>query len=92
MGRPKKDKNNFDDLPEEFKNALSGMKEQEIRQKISEIALDEEENTRTKQEDEDLKNLKEQVKLANEPYSDRSKMNKSKIRFARRVLEDQGKL
>lgn len=89
MARTKKDP--FDSLSEEFKDSLAAMNEVDIRKEVSKIALDEEENSRLKEEDLDLKALKEQVKEASEQYRERSKSNRLKIKFARRILEDQGK-
>lgn len=89
MAKQKRDP--FENLSDEFKDAMSSMSEVDIRKKVSEVALDEEENIRLKEEDMDLKALKEQVKEASEQYRERSKSNKLKIKFARRVLQDQGK-
>jgi hypothetical protein len=94
MARTKKDvtdKDPFADLPAEFKDKLASMNEVDIRKEVSKVALDEEENVRLKEEDLDLKALKEQVKEASKVYRESSKENRLKIKFARRVLEDQGK-
>lgn len=92
MGRPKKDRDEFEGLDSDFKDKISGLAEAEIRNIISQVALAEMENQKTKKEDQDLENLKLQVKEANEPYSDATKTNKMKIAFCSRVLEDQGKI
>jgi hypothetical protein len=94
MPRPKLPKNNdpFKDLPPEFKDAIAASSPEEIRKRICEVALNEEENQRLKAEDQDLAEKKEAAKLAGEQYSDGTKSNRLKIKFMRRCLEDKGAL
>ena len=90
MGRPKKDK--FDDLDAEFKDSVASMAVDEIRMKIAQVALNEEENLKAKEDDEDLLAKKEAAKFAGEQYAEASKMNRLRIRFMRRILGDRGNL
>lgn len=90
MGRPKKDKNPFEDLPSEWRDSVSGMSREQIDEEIAKVAKSEDENQKAKKDDPDLENLKWQVKEATAPYREASKMNKLKISFAIQVLGDKG--
>jgi predicted carbohydrate-binding protein with CBM5 and CBM33 domain len=93
MGRgfgKKKDK--FADLSQEYKDAVAGMAEAEVRTRIVEAAMAEEENKTAKEDDQDLKEKQEQAKFAGEQYKLASKVNRLKIQFCRRVLQDSGKM
>jgi hypothetical protein len=92
MGRPKKDANPFADLPEEFRAAIESGTEDEIRRRVAEVAFDEQENQRLKADDVDLQEKKAQAKQAGEQYSDGTKMNRLKIKYAHSVLEARGKI
>ena len=89
-GRPKKDP--FDSLAPEFKSAIEGGTEEEIRQKISLVALAEAANQEAKGNDEDLKNQGIIYKEAGAQYKEASKANKQKISYCRSILEARGKL
>lgn len=91
MGRPKGSKNKkdkFESIPSEWRDAVAGGSAEDIRARIAEVALNQEELSKAQENDEDLSNLKEQVKVASEGYRDGTKMNRLKIQFAKRVLED----
>lgn len=92
MGRPKKNKDPFADLPGEWRESVSSMSREQIDDEIAKVAKNEDENLRAKKEDPDLQNLKWQVKEASAPYREGTKMNKLKIRYAIQVLGDKGAL
>jgi hypothetical protein len=75
----------------EWYNALNDSTDEDIRQRVSEVAFSEATNQQAKEDDEDLANLKEQVKLANEPYAQATKVHKAQIRYAKSLLEARGK-
>lgn len=89
MGRSKKDP--FEDLDQDFKNAVAGMNEMEIRQKISSVALNQVALIEAKENDEDFQQKKEAASVAGEVYRDGTKANKLRIAFCKRVLGDKGK-
>jgi len=91
MARQKKE-NKFDILPEAFKDAVSSMSEDEIRKRISEVALDEHNNQRLKKEDQDLEQKKVLAKEAGEQYSEATKTNRAKIAYCSMILESRGKI
>lgn len=90
MGRPKKNKDPFEDLPSEWRDSVSGMGREQIDEEIAKVAKNEDENQRAKKDDPDLQNLKWQVKEASAPYREATKMNKLKISYAIQVLGDKG--
>lgn len=93
MGRPRgsKNKTDFEDLDSDFKSTIENMAPEEINLKIAEVAKAEAENQKAKIDDGDLADKKEAVKLASEGYREATKMNKMRIAFAMRVLDDKGK-
>lgn len=86
---PPKDK--FEDLDEDFKNAVAGMDEAEIKNRIAKISLDQVTLMEAKALDADLKLKQEQSREAGAIYREGTKMNRLRIEFARRVLGDKGK-
>lgn len=84
----KKDK--FDALPAEFRDTIAAMSRKDIREKIAQISIDNQELLDAKEKDIDLQKAKEQAKEAGEVYREGLKMNKLKIAFAKRVLDDKG--
>ncbi len=89
MGRPKKDK--FADLNPEFKTLIDNAKEDDIRKKISEVALNEADNQEAKAADEDLANQKAKAKEAGAQYAEATAANKSAIAYAKYILRNMGK-
>lgn len=92
MARPKKDSNPFAALDEDFRTAIESGTDDEIRRKVSDVAFNEQENQRMKAEDMQLQEAKAAAKEAGEQYSDASKMNKLRIRYAFSVLDARGKV
>ena len=89
MGRSKKDV--FEDLPEEFKEAVAGMDEAGIHDVLAKISLNQGALMEAKDADEDLATKKEIAKEAGSSYREGTKMNKNKVAWCRRVLSDKGK-
>lgn len=83
-------KNPFDAISEDWRAALESASETEVRAKISETALAEEENQDLKDQDQDLAAAKEQAKEAGAQYADATKINRLKIRYARQLLQSRG--
>lgn len=83
-------KDPFADLDSDFKDAVAGSSPEEIRKRIAQIAIDEENNRNAKDDDEDLKEKKEQAKIAGEQYAEATKAHRNMIRYCKRVLEDKG--
>lgn len=90
MGRPRKDKEPFDDLSAEFKDAVMGMDVVEIKKRVAEVALSQSEIMKAKKEDGDLIEKREIYREANAIYREATKSNKSKIDFCKMVLDGKG--
>lgn len=88
MARTKKDK--FSDLPADFKDMMNSMKNEEILDRVGQIALDMETLAQAKEDDQDLLEKVEIAKEASAVYRDGFKMGKLKLKYAKRVLEDRG--
>lgn len=89
MGRPKGSKKDiFADLDNDFKDAVAAESPEEIRKRIAQVALNEEENRKMKEEDQDLAQAVEAAKIAGEQYREATKMNRLRIKFCSRVLDD----
>lgn len=92
MGRkgpfPKKDK--FDSLDGDFKDAIAQSSPEDIRKRVSEIALLECTTRAILKEDPDVQEAKEALKNLMEPYREDLKAFKLKIEYAKRVLDDKG--
>jgi secreted Zn-dependent insulinase-like peptidase len=90
-GRPKKDKDEFQDLPEEFKAVVVAKTDpDEIKKLIAEAAMNDVALRAAKKEDQHLKEVTEQKAEAELMYKDGAKQNKLKIEFCKRVLSDRG--
>lgn len=90
MARPKKNKDPFAELPESFKDALATADEQQLKDKLSEVAKSQEDNKSAMKADKDLNDLKEKVKVASSGYTEVTKTNKLKTKFVIRLLADKG--
>lgn len=88
-GRPKKEA--WADLSEEFKDSVQGKSEQELRNMVAQVAMQEEENKKNMKEDQHLSELKIQVKDAAAGYREATKANTLKVRFLKETLELRGK-
>lgn len=92
MGRGKSKKDPFEGLDKEFRSAIEGSDETQIRSKIAEVAIAQAQLMDLKEEDMDLAEKQVLVKDAAEQYTDGTKQNKLKIKFAKQMLESRGKL
>jgi hypothetical protein len=84
-------KNPFEDLDPEFKETVEAMSDEDIKKKISEVAINEHENRSAMKADMDLAEKKEIAKLAGEQYAEATKANRLRISYAYAVLESRGK-
>lgn len=82
----------FADLDQDFKDTVANMSEEEIRKRISEVALNEHENREAKKKDMDLKEKQSAAKFAGAQYVEATKMNKLRIAYAHFILEGRGKV
>jgi len=89
-GRPKK--NPFDDLDVDYKTLIENGSDDEIRRKISDVALAESENQELRKADQDLQEKTESARFAGESYKENSRHNKLRINYARFLLQSRGKL
>ena len=81
----------FRKLPEEWRSAQLGTKDiQVLYKQITTVAINTVQLNIAKELDEDLKNLKEQVKNAQEVYTEGNKTNALKIKFLVDILRDRG--
>lgn len=83
-------KDKFDDLPAEFKDAISGMNPQEIKSRMAQIVLNTFDLKEAEENDQDLAEKREAKKYAEEPYKEGYKANNLKLKFCKRVLGDKG--
>lgn len=90
-GRKAKAKDPFELVPSDFKEGIESAKDEEIRARIAETAMNDAALSEAKKKDQDLKDMREKVKYANEPYSTGAKANKQRIAYARLILEARGK-
>lgn len=92
MPKPKKTKNPFAELPSEFRSAIEGGSDEDIKDVVAKTALDNQVLLEAKEEDLDLKDKLEQAKEAGAVYAEGVKMNKLKIRYAKFILSSRGKM
>lgn len=87
-----KKKSPFADLDAEYKTNIENMTEEEIKKRISEVALAEHENREAKKADQDLKEKLSAAKYAGAQYAEGTKMNRLRIAYAHFILESRGKV
>lgn len=83
-------KDPFEALPDEFRDAIANLSREDIRSRIAQVALDQAELMEAKVKDVDFESAREAAKEAGAVYREGTKMNKLKIEFAKRVLDDKG--
>lgn len=84
--------NPFEDLPEEFADLVNAMKdEQDVRNLVAKITLDQAALMEAKADDADLEAKREAARVAGAIYREGTKLNSLKIKFCRQVLGDRGK-
>lgn len=91
MGRGRKAKGEYDDLPVDFKDAVAQASPDEIRVRMSQVASAEVENQKAKKNDLDLAEARVRYQDAGAQYKEASKQNKLKQKFCHQVLQDKGK-
>lgn len=89
---PKKKKDVFEDLDSEFKTTVDSMTDEEIKRRISEVAIAEHENQANKKQDQDLAERLAQAKMAGEQYREATKANKLRIGYCHALLAARGKV
>lgn len=83
-------KDEFEALPQDFKDAVSAAGLDELKGRLSDVAKAEEENQSAKKADADLNDKKELAKLAASGYVELTKLHKLKRKFIIRNLADKG--
>lgn len=92
MGRKKsfKKKDKFEDLPDDFKEAVLQSSTDEIRKRVSEVAILDCEMRAQLKSDPDVQQAKDALKDLMEPYREDLKSYRLRIEFCKRVLDDKG--
>ena len=90
MAKMKGAKDPFEIIDENWRDAVQGMTADEVKMRVSEVALNQAELMRVKKEDQDLTEKRELAKEAGMVYSEGTKMNRAKINFCKYVLESKG--
>jgi hypothetical protein len=83
---PKKDK--FEDLPVGFKEAVEQSSEEEIRKRISNVAILDCETKAVLKSDPDVAQAKDALKELMDPYREDLRSYKLQIEWCKRVLDD----
>lgn len=86
-----KDKDKFDLLEQDWRDAVMGMEAEDIKSRVAEIALNQSELMHAKKEDQDLIEKKEAYSDASAIYREGTKVNKLKIDFMKAILDGMGK-
>jgi hypothetical protein len=92
MPRGRKKKAPFEDLDQDFKDDVANMKDEEIKAKLCEVAINEHENREAKKADQDLQQKHDVFSLAGEVYREGTKMNKLRTAYCYDVLAARGKV
>lgn len=92
MPRKKSTKDPFEIIGREYIDAVTAMDEKQIRDRIASVSLDQVALMEARDQDLDLQKAVEQAREAGATYREGTKINKLKIAFAKRVLEDRGKV
>lgn len=90
MGRKKKAPG--EGLEKELKSTLDNMSSEELKAKVSEVALYKRAQEDLMKQDPDIKQAKDAVKLAEQDYKDEIKGANEQIGYIKFLLESKGKL
>lgn len=90
MAKMKMDKDPWEVVPEEFKDAVNGESVDDIKKRVAKVALDQCELMAVKKQDQDLAEKHEQFKEASMMYREGTKANKKKIEYCRMMIESKG--
>lgn len=88
FGRTKK--NPFNLLSDDEKDAIAGLKDPEIRNRIALAAMNQQALEEAQKSDGDLLERKEALRVAQEPYREGRKRLKQLVRYSRGVLDSRG--
>lgn len=88
---PRKKKDQFADLPEDFKTLIEGGDAAVCKSKLAEVGLAQNTLDEAKKNDQDLAEKAESFREAGSVYRDGSKMNKLKTKYIAQRLKDLGK-
>jgi outer membrane receptor for ferric coprogen and ferric-rhodotorulic acid len=80
----------FKNIDEDWRQEQMGATTEELFSRITKVAMSDFQLGMAQKFDEDLSKLKEQVKVASEPYTEGKKANKIRMEFLIQVLEDRG--
>lgn len=89
--KAKQKKGEFDDLSNEFKDAIAQSAPTEIKQRVASIVLEHEDLMKAREDDKDLHTKKEAYEQADTVYRTSKKNLKLKLKYCRQVLSDKGK-
>ena len=90
MAKVQKEKDPFEGVPEEFKDAVAGMTVEEIKKRVAQVALDQVELMKAKVADQDLTEKREIYKEAGALYREGTKLNKTKIEYCKMMIDSKG--
>jgi hypothetical protein len=91
-GRGRAPKDPYEGLSPEWRAAVDGGTDEEIKAKLAEAALEFRQIEEDKASDGDYVAAKQRLSSAGAQYRERSKAVKLKCKFAKKVLESRGKL
>lgn len=89
---PKQKKDPWKNVPQSFRDAVESGSEAEIRAKLADLALEQQENVELMENDQDFQRLKTELAVAGETYRDTAKRIKASIKYARQTLQSRGKI
>lgn len=92
MGRPRKNRSPFEELDQDFKESVDSMSDEDVRKKLSEVAIHEHQNLEAKKQDQDLAQKKVLAQEAGEIYKEATKFNRLRTRYCYQILEQRGKV
>lgn len=93
MGRPKgPKKDKWEDLPEGFQETIDSSSPEDIKKKVSQLALLDVTQRALLKEDPEVNETKDKLKYLMEPYREDLKSIKLQIAYAKEVLEGKGAL
>lgn len=87
----KGEKDPYAELDSEWKDGIASMSDEDIKQRVADIALNYEELMKAKKNDEDLKQKVAEATEAGRVYKEGAKGSRLRIQYARMILEARGK-
>ncbi len=85
-----KKKDPFAALPDDFKDGIEGMGQEELKAKFVEVTKSELENIAAAKADQDLLIARDRARVAAQVYTDQSKMNRLKTKYLVQAMADKG--